>query len=670
MGALKCQNSIEHGEATSLLSDAVYNPNLFGEILNVQWKGLGILIFFECTPFYCPCCVSPHLSSFQLAEDLLNGDLEPELKLPEQNVPNGSHLVRLTRTTKLGHMLLPILTSYRSANKKIASLKKKIPDEREFDIARKKLLDAQHAKEAPAMKHILVEMGGLYNKGAQLLASQQLIMPAALVEELKSCFEDMPHRKWSKMEHAIYLCLGNDSVDKGKKRVNAEFETIDQKPLAAASIGQVHTGILKSGERVVVKVLYPEIRKNMAADLATMKTSISLIVAMLEMNDMKNMIDTFYDEVAANFPMELDFHVELAHMDYARKLLARHSPNIVVPKSYPKLSGTSVLTQELVIGDTLNKIGHDKNPARLAAGRKALDEVIDCFGEMIFRDGFFHADPHPGNIMVLEDGRASIIDWGQCMQLTRAQRRRMCQMVIMLRTRCIDLVVTGLNASGFEFPKDNMSTTAAIIFFFFDSAIESPFSADIDEFGETLRSSPSQMALPTDMPSEVIFFARVMQCFRRDCEVLETDISAIDRWMPIARRELQNIVYNDPIPRNPKAAPNSTEFEDDEDDTSQWSPSRMVLMLDTSRFKPLEKGIKWAQAHPKVGDACLTWALAAQETNASVITGLLQRAVDREHDVANAIRAILKNAHAIMLLLLVWSILGLLGLISLISWLF
>jgi hypothetical protein len=74
-------------------------------------------------------------------------------------------------------------------------------------------------------------------------------------------------------------------------------------------------------------------------------------------------------------------------------------------------------------------------------------------------------------------------------------------MVIMLRTRCIDLIVTGLNNSGFAFPKDNISNTAAIIFFFFDSAIKSPFSADIDEFGATLRTSPSKAFTLYPLPS-------------------------------------------------------------------------------------------------------------------------------------------------------------------------
>lgn len=448
-------------------------------------------------------------------------------------------------------------------------------------------------------------MGGLYNKGAQLAASQQLIMPPRLVEELKECFENMPPRQWKVIEKAIAACMGDGDVKKGRIKMAEEFKEIDQEPLAAASIGQVHTATLASGERVVIKILYPEIRRNMVADLKTMKSSIQLIVAFLGLQDMKKMIDVFYAEIASNFPRELDFQIERAHSEFARHLLQHHSPNIVVPHMYADLSGTQMLTQEMVDGDTLNKIGRDQDPKRLEDGRKVLNQVIDAFGRMIFKDGFFHADPHPGNIMVLRDGRPAVIDWGQCVKLTIPQRRRLCQMVMILRTRCAELVISGLNNAGFSFPAQKPEITAAIIFFFFDSAVESPFTADIEEFGATIRSAPSSLPLPTDMPREVIFFARVMQCLRRDCEVLGVDISAIDRWALVAREGLHDIVYNR-VPRN--LSIENKDQEEDEDDSSAWSPSRLLLTMNPGHFDFVQMQVKWAQAHPHVGDAGLVLA--------------------------------------------------------------
>jgi hypothetical protein len=255
---------------------------------------------------------------------------------------------------------------------------------------------------------------------------------------------------------------------------------------------------------------------------------------------------------------------------------------------------------------------------------------------MIFKDGFFHADPHPGNVMVLNDGRGALIDWGQCMRLTKAQRRRLCQMVILLRTQCLELVVAGLNVSGFQFPPGLTGSTAAMIFFAFDSAVNSPFSSNISELGATIRNTPSKLELPTEMPREVIFFARVMQCLRRDCEILGVDISAIKRWAPVARRELRAMVYDSPIPRMPsrpmspltkvpsghlkpdelkREASGSKDHstEKDEDDKSMWSPSRLLLMIDTCQFSYLADGIGWLQANPEVGDTAVEWAILAVE---------------------------------------------------------
>jgi predicted unusual protein kinase regulating ubiquinone biosynthesis (AarF/ABC1/UbiB family) len=332
----------------------------------------------------------PPPNNLELIDDAYDDEDDMELILPNSKKPGASHLVRVARTTKLGSMMLPILKSYRECQLKLQKLRKQEKDDATFERLREEMMDAQHASQSKAMKNILVTMGGLYNKGAQLAASQQLIMPAALVEELKTCFEDMPARDWKLIAPSIHKCLGKGDKKKGKEVMETEFLEFEQKPLAAASIGQVHLATLRSRQRVVVKILYPEIRKHMYADLATIETTINMIATVLELGDLKGIIEMLFKELNDNFPREMDFNIELAHMEYARKLLSRHSKQIVVPTAFPELSGTTMLTQQMVEGETINKIAKENNPEKMAKAQNAFDLVIDALGEMIFRDGFFH----------------------------------------------------------------------------------------------------------------------------------------------------------------------------------------------------------------------------------------------------------------------------------------
>jgi len=235
--------------------------------------------------------------------------------------------------------------------------------------------------------------------------------------------------------------------------------------------------------------------------------------------------------------------------------------------------------------------------------------------------------------MVTHDGRPVLIDWGQCMRLNRPQRRRLIQMVILLRTRCIDLILAGLNASGFEFPAEVTGDTAALIFFSFDSAISSPFSDDIAALGAKIRNSPSKLSVPTKAPREVIFFARVMQCLRRGNELLELDISAIDSWVNVARRELKIMVYEDgpekrlPLLKSPskeeKKSSKDVVFEEekDEDDSAIWSPSRLLLLLDTTQFHHIQDGVVWAQTQQKEADALFRLGVVGKEAMSGMMLG-------------------------------------------------
>lgn len=324
-------------------------------------------------------------------------------ELPTASKPNDSITVRISRSTKFAAYFLPILNHYRNALGKVSTLEKKRAkgelSEEKFMSQKTAVLDAAHTAASPMMVQLLEKMGGLYNKGAQDIVTRGLMVPKPLVDGLSHVFEDMPRRSWASLEKSVWKCLGRGDEKVGKKRLEKYLE-LNPEPIAAASIGQVHVARVVGSNKnsmVVVKILYPEIRKHMVADLSNMKQAALITTSMLGLDGIKDAIEALVLEVYDKFPQELDFTVEMAHTQYAIKLVSRHSPDIVIPRCYPKLSGTEVLVLSMVPGETINKIATSKppNPVRIDQARSALAKVIDCLGEMIYRDGFFSRGSPP-----------------------------------------------------------------------------------------------------------------------------------------------------------------------------------------------------------------------------------------------------------------------------------
>jgi ubiquinone biosynthesis protein len=269
---------------------------------------------------------------------------------------------------------------------------------------------------------LLEELGPTYVKMGQIVSSRSESLPAEWQDELDKLQSDVPPFPLEDVREIIIDELGDTP-----EVLYAEF---NPEPLAAASTAQVHRATLHSGEEVVVKVQRPGIRTQVDADLGIMMNATRAVSRRSEYArdvDLVGMVDEFGTNIVA----ELDYYGEM----YNAKRLARNMegiPNVHIPFVYSQLSTSRVLTIEFINGVKVTNLA-----AIEAAGmdRKILAEAaLRSLSKQLFIDGFFHADPHPGNVLVdLDTGDLTYIDTGMVGEIDVNQRISLVSLLMTIR---------------------------------------------------------------------------------------------------------------------------------------------------------------------------------------------------------------------------------------------
>ena len=271
---------------------------------------------------------------------------------------------------------------------------------------------------------MLEELGPTYVKMGQIVSSQASVIPADWEEELEKLQSEVPPFPADQVREILEEELGATP--------ELLFASFEIEPLAAASTAQVHRATLFSDDKVVVKVQRPGIRTQMKADLGIMQRAASVATRRsedLRAVDMEGMIGQFSESVLAELDLLDEAYNAIRLAENMAKLEGIH-----IPRMYPELSTSRVLTMEFIEGVKISDI-----QAMEAAGlereivaRNALRAVI----KQLLIDGFFHADPHPGNILVnLQTGQITFLDTGMVGQLDLNQRVNLIQLIFALQQR-------------------------------------------------------------------------------------------------------------------------------------------------------------------------------------------------------------------------------------------
>ena len=258
--------------------------------------------------------------------------------------------------------------------------------------------------------------------------------------------------------------LIEEDLDKNIKDI---FLKIDKEPISAASLGQVHKAILKDGEVVAVKVQRPGLREQITLDLYIvrniaiwLKNNIGLI---------RSDLVALIDELGKRVFEEMDY---INEAENAEKFRDMHQKNIkiAVPKIYNELTSRRVLTMEWIEGtkltnlDDVKKLGIDPD--------EMIDIGVQCSLEQLLEHGFFHADPHPGNLLALEDGRLCYLDFGMMSEVSRDSRSGLIQAVVHLVNKNFDKLSHDFVKLGFLSSEVNLEPIVPAFQDVFVNAIE------------------------------------------------------------------------------------------------------------------------------------------------------------------------------------------------------
>lgn len=289
---------------------------------------------------------------------------------------------------------------------------------------------------AERFREALVELGPTFIKLGQLLSTRPDLLPPAFILELTTLHSTVPPFSAETAREMVESELGQP--------VHVLFREFSTNPIAAASIGQVHTAVLLSGEHVVVKVQRPGIAQVIDTDLAILTDLAALAQENNLFGPQYDMVELAW-EFSTSLRDELNYRREASNTDRVRLNFA-HNDHMYVPMVYWNYTTSRILTMEQLHGIKIDNI-----PALQAQGidcKMLAQHSVEILVEEVYIHGMFHADPHPGNIFALPGGVIGAIDFGQVGVLDRDTRKQLIMLMLALVNHDHEAVVQALVGMG------------------------------------------------------------------------------------------------------------------------------------------------------------------------------------------------------------------------------
>lgn len=301
----------------------------------------------------------------------------------------------------------------------------------------------KYRKNARKVLNTFISLGPVYIKLGQWLSSRADILPQPYMEELSKLQDEVPAAPFDQVKPIVEKELG--TLDK-------KFEAIDQQPLSGASLGQVYRAKIH-GQDVIIKVKRPGIEKIVEQDLKVLKKILPVAMKFVDPNlafSARAMLAQFIETIHE----ELNYKMESSNLKSIKKNMEGYD-NVIIPSVYDDYSTENVLTLDYIPGIKVTNIE--------ALDRKEIDRqklVIDvhkAFFTMLLRHSIFHADPHPGNISVTDDGKLILYDFGMVGRLDNKTRMQIIRLYLALIEKDPPRTVNAMNDLGMLMPEFNRS---------------------------------------------------------------------------------------------------------------------------------------------------------------------------------------------------------------------
>jgi predicted unusual protein kinase regulating ubiquinone biosynthesis (AarF/ABC1/UbiB family) len=381
------------------------------------------------------------------------------------------------------------------------------------------------------IRETLLHLGPTFIKVGQFFSTRADLFPSEYVEELSKLQDQVPAFGYEQVATIVQQELG--------KPIEQIYSYFDPTPLAAASLGQVHRAKLKSGEEVVVKVQRPGLVQLFTIDLEIGRGIAEFFQHHTPWGGAGRDWIGIYEECRRTLWEEVDYLNEGRNADTFRRNF-RDMPQIAVPKVYWRYTSPRLLTLEYLPGIKISDY-----EALSAAGldRKALARLgAEAYLRQLLKDGFFHADPHPGNIAVKPDGTLIFYDFGMMGRLRPGIKEKLADMLAAVVAKNADQVVALLVELGVLVPTADLAPVRRSVQYLLDHFLDKPFSSKLDEISVAAISEDLyELAYeqPFRFPATFTFVLRALTTLEGLGKGLDPEFNFIEVAKPFAE-ELMN----------------------------------------------------------------------------------------------------------------------------------